>query len=163
MGKCIYNPTWRSKYKWVTATVDKHKAMCSACRKDIDIGTMGESALKSHEKSAKHLKISASIPLMDLKLFGVKTEEGTVSTASKSATNDCPPKSNHNAAGDENQLTIPPPPPAPVVATLGLENAHAGNTMLNLVSKSDVLKSEILWTLHTVVTHNSFKSNEHIK
>lgn len=33
---------------------DKFKAYCKCCMKQIDLGKMGEGALKSHEKSEKH-------------------------------------------------------------------------------------------------------------
>ncbi len=50
MGKCVFNRDWPKRYPWVKETSNKTKAHCSACIKDIDIGQMGESALKSHAK-----------------------------------------------------------------------------------------------------------------
>ena len=50
MGKCVFNRKWLSdaKFSWVKEFKgDKHKAMCCACNKVIDIKRMGESALKS--------------------------------------------------------------------------------------------------------------------
>lgn len=57
MGKCVFNRKWLSdaKFSWVKEFKgDKHKAMCCACNKVIDIERMGESALKSHVKGEKH-------------------------------------------------------------------------------------------------------------
>lgn len=57
MGKCVFNCKWLSdaKFSWVKEFKgDKHKAMCCACNKVIDIERMGESALKSHMKGKKH-------------------------------------------------------------------------------------------------------------
>ncbi|GBN63461.1 hypothetical protein AVEN_148793-1, partial [Araneus ventricosus] len=50
-GKCVFNPLWLNKqnYKtWLSSTNDKHKAKCSLCNKEIDIGRMGEYAVKAH-------------------------------------------------------------------------------------------------------------------
>lgn len=54
MGKCVFNLKWTATYKWVAKTDDKHKAFCKCCNKTIDLGKMGEAALKTHEKGDKH-------------------------------------------------------------------------------------------------------------
>ena len=43
--------------RWISRTSDAHKARCTLCLKDIDISSMGESALKSHAKSEKHKRL----------------------------------------------------------------------------------------------------------
>ena len=54
-NKFIFQKGWLLKYPWVVDNADsKVKASCKVCRTDIDIASMGESALKSHQKSAKH-------------------------------------------------------------------------------------------------------------
>lgn len=60
-GKCKFQSAWLSNddYKlWVAPdTANPHCAKCTRCRKTFDIASMGESALKSHAKSAKHCGI----------------------------------------------------------------------------------------------------------
>lgn len=57
-GKCKFQSAWleHSEYRhWVRPeTSDPYRAKCAVCQKSVDIATMGESALKSHQKSAKH-------------------------------------------------------------------------------------------------------------
>ena len=54
-----------------------------------------------------------------------------------------------------DKFTVPPPPSSTTKtknpSTSGLEK---------FVSKTDVLKAEVMWTIQTVVNHNSYKSNE---
>ena len=54
-------------------------------------------------------------------------------------------------------FTKQPPTKKPDAATV-TEN----NNITHFVNRNEVLKSEILWTLQTVVTHCSYKSNENI-
>lgn len=52
-GLCVFNASWlhREAYKlWLSSTLNKHKAKCTACNKEFDIGTQGEYALKLHMK-----------------------------------------------------------------------------------------------------------------
>lgn len=57
-GKCKFQSAWleHSEYRhWVRPeTSDPYRAKCAVCQRSVDIATMGESALKSHQKSAKH-------------------------------------------------------------------------------------------------------------
>lgn len=57
MGKCVFSNLWlqKSLYKdWLREVKgDKHKARCIVCMKDVDISSMGESALTSHLKGKK--------------------------------------------------------------------------------------------------------------
>ena len=54
MGKCRFKPGWLTEYSWVQKTNDIRKAHCRECMKTIDVGGMGESALKSHKKGETH-------------------------------------------------------------------------------------------------------------
>ena len=61
-GQCVFNTNWLQdgQYaRWLTSVNDKNKACCKICLKDIDIGNMGESALKRHAAGAKHDLIKA--------------------------------------------------------------------------------------------------------
>ena len=56
-GKCVFNADLVKSYPWIKECKDcKFKAICTVCRKDIDLCKMGELALKSHAKSQKHKK-----------------------------------------------------------------------------------------------------------
>lgn len=53
MGKCTFNALWldNADYKmWLSPREDKFKAYCRCCAKEIELGKMGESALKFHMK-----------------------------------------------------------------------------------------------------------------
>ena len=56
-GQYIFNVHWLEDEqfaRWLTSVNDKNKARSKLCLKDIDIGNMGESALKRHAAGAKH-------------------------------------------------------------------------------------------------------------
>lgn len=173
-GKCVFNSQWltHSLYKnWVRPFKgDKHKVNCVWCYKAIDLGNMGEGALKSHLKSAKHKKMSGkgTVTETDLSLFNFVKNERRSET--ESACDDmqasCSLNDGENAAAenngndiDKNQLQIPPPPSPKQAYTTGTSNTQQIKTFLE---KFDVLKAEIIWTLRTVIFHQSFKSNEKI-
>ncbi|XP_070386740.1 uncharacterized protein [Dermacentor albipictus] len=51
-GACLHNEAYKD---WIALdTTSEHRARCRPCGKTFDITNMGESALKSHMKSAKH-------------------------------------------------------------------------------------------------------------
>ena len=123
MGKCVFNPKWTLTYCWVMKLEDKHLVKCKICDKDIALGKMGETALRSHEKSDSHRKFSES----DASQVSMDT------------------------------FTVPPPPPPS--STTKTTNPST-SSLEKFVSKTDVLKAEVMWTIQTVVNHNSYKSNE---
>ena len=43
---------------WLRKVKDKNKAMCIKCRKTFSLSNMGCQAVKSHEKSVKHVRIT---------------------------------------------------------------------------------------------------------
>ncbi|XDV39420.1 hypothetical protein PO909_008670 [Leuciscus waleckii] len=62
-GKCRFNNVWLhlETYKtWLEKVQDPRKARCGLCSKIIDISNMGESALASHAKGAKHQAVVAA-------------------------------------------------------------------------------------------------------
>ncbi|XP_049270810.1 uncharacterized protein LOC125758087 [Rhipicephalus sanguineus] len=70
-GQCNFQESWLSHvaYKdWVAPDpMSSHRARCRPCAKTFDVSSMGESALKSHQRSAKHignLKDAASSSLI---------------------------------------------------------------------------------------------------
>ncbi|KAH8020990.1 hypothetical protein HPB51_011357 [Rhipicephalus microplus] len=58
--KCNFQHAWLTgaAYKeWISPdTSNWHRAKCKVCAKTFDVSSMGESALKSHMKSVKHVE-----------------------------------------------------------------------------------------------------------
>ena len=106
MGKCVFSNLWlqKSLYKdWLREVKgDKHKARCIVCMKDVDISSMGESALTSHLKGKKHQTLTsqkrslASVP----DFFGVSSQQpATTSDDAKEVS-----KSTSSESGEHNTL-----------------------------------------------------------
>ena len=58
MGKCYFNNAWlhNQNYRhWLSASKSNRRAMCRWCKKEFDVGNMGEAAIKSHATSKKHI------------------------------------------------------------------------------------------------------------
>jgi hypothetical protein len=146
-NKCIFSAKWLSQesYKpWLKEFKgDKQKCLCSLCDKLIDIGTMGESALKSHMKSERH-KNRADVRNDNecIKSFFAQKPCGSPQALST-------PKQDAN----NNELCTPAPPTQPSVP------CHT-TALTNFIVKDTVLRAEILWTLRLIATHQSYKSSE---
>jgi hypothetical protein len=75
MGKSLFQLKWLKDNSWVQKSSDIEKVHCRVCMKNIEIGGMGESALKSHEKGESHkenLKIQQKQGSCDLFLLNKK-------------------------------------------------------------------------------------------
>ena len=107
---------------------------------------MGESALRSHAKAESHKNNEKSMSVSFVNWF-IKEESKQVT-----------PSTSSFAQYSVASLTVPPPPPTP--STSG--RAIASSTVSNYVSKNEVLKAEIIWTMRTIMKHESYKSNENI-
>jgi len=161
MGKCVFNRKWLSdaKFSWVKQFKgDKHKAMCRVCNKVIDIERMGESALKSHMKGEKHERntgaTSSSTQCVLMATFSCKGASSSCDQSSESGPS-C-------AEANNDEYFVPlPPPAADGQSTVKFTDGGRG-TLANFVGKNDVLAAEILWTLQTISTHYSYKSNEKV-
>ncbi|CAN7940621.1 unnamed protein product [Ixodes hexagonus] len=83
-GAWLYNDDYRD---WVAPdTTDQHRATCKPCGKTFDVAAMGESALKSHMKSAKHagvMKIAAKSSVLNYLALST-SEQSTVPPPSQS-------------------------------------------------------------------------------
>ena len=153
MGKCVYNRDWVRKYPWVKECAGlKHKAFCRACKKEIDIGKMGESALRSHAKGEAHVKNEKSL-CSSMKMFFDKKPTLPMKSLCPAPISTC-------------SITTPTST-LPVFAASDLAPGATDIIMPNqsitkFMSKTDVLKSEIIWTLDNIMKHASCKSNEGI-
>ena len=139
MGKCVFNQKWCTTYPWVTKAEDKFKVYCKVCRKIIDLSKMGEGALRSHQKAEKHrFNTRLDSDQRGLESFVLPPPPPSTSTSSSSTSSDTSSSfSSHAAASGQKQMCM-------------------------YFAKNDVLTSEILCTMQTVVNHNSYKSNENI-
>ena len=101
---------------------------------------MGEGALRSQEKAEKH-RFNTRLDSDQCGLesfFFLPPQPPSMSTSSSSTSSDTSSStSSHAAASGQKQMCM-------------------------YFAKNDVLTSEILWTMQTVVNHNSYKSNENI-
>ncbi|KAH7951197.1 hypothetical protein HPB52_006254 [Rhipicephalus sanguineus] len=89
-GECKFQSAWleHSEYRhWVRPeTSDPYRAKCTVCQKSVDIATMGESALKSHQKSAKHRsKVAAGEGCSSVRSF-LRAENVTETTSQREST-----------------------------------------------------------------------------
>ena len=158
MGRCTFNNAWPSKpeYRgWLERFKgDATKALCSACNKVFDVGAMGESALKSHARGMKHVAASASL-----------TKKSTITGFLEPRSLDSLARYDDSPSDSLNCLTVPNPPPlqdnmaSPVANRTECAVTQSPNMMAH-VSKNDVLRSEVLWTLKTVTNHQSYRSTD---
>ena len=138
-GQCVFNNAWlsNSEYEfWLQRDSEfVNRAKCKVCAKTFDIGNMGEAAVKSHKNGMKH-----------------KANLKTFKTVSTTRMQNCFKLSNRAITIDK--------------ANAESTNAISVNGTVNSVdcfaTNMEHLKAEVIWTLHTVVTHSSFRSNEGI-
>lgn len=160
MGKCVFNRKWLSepKFSWVREFKgDRSSALCSLCNKIIDLGKMGEYALTSHMKSKKHIKIAGNESPRLLTDFYTKPSD------SKASSQSIPTSTVPNPNTDADDFpTIPPPPDTVVGEGPRTATGHGHGTLHGFVSRDDTLRAEILWTIHTISQHCSYKSNDDV-
>ena len=150
MGKCVFSNLWlqKSPYKeWLREVKgDKHKAQCIVCMKDVDISSMGESALTSHLNGKKHQTLtsqrrsSASIP----DFFGVSSQR----PATKSDDAKVVSKSTSFENSKHSKLN----------ATKYIASSSGSLVMEKSVTRDEMLKAETLWALKVIMYHYSYKS-----
>ena len=98
MGRCVFADKWLKDDKfssWVAPhATSRQKARCKVCNKDIDVSTMGESALVSHMAGKKHKEAVArrqSIPVTAfLTRSGGSIESNSLMPSSSQATASAP-------------------------------------------------------------------------
>ena len=71
-GKCLFKKTWVNRYPWVVEVCQKTQARCKQCETNIEISSMGESALKSHQKSTRHKRNSGKLKVQLLPNLQIK-------------------------------------------------------------------------------------------
>lgn len=160
MGKTVFNLKWIAKYGWVRECKDdRYKAKCFACRKIIDLGKMGENALKSHMKNAKHKSNNEMLEdLSSMHLFttassstDIKLKNGPKASKGKTLCDMAVPVVSVDVLNIE---------PLQQLST-GAEVQPSKKSMLHFAVRN-VFEAEILWTFKTVADHVSYRSNENV-
>ena len=121
---------------------------------------MGESALRSHSSGTKH---QAS-----MKLDGSNTGQATMKTYLEQRRSERQMKislatqssANVNAQRPAEDTAVSVP--LPYAMNLN-GRTLSGRSVSQFVSRNDVVKAELLWTLKTISSHCSYSSNENIE
>lgn len=139
---------------------DNNTANCTVCFKVIDLGNMGEAALRSHMKSRKHVDALKAQTSSDITLFSsnfVRSKSKTDNPTVDENISTCIGESSESCTNNSDSFVVPlPPPPVHTVA------APHTKSITKFMDSSAVLKAEIMWTLRTVTTHCSYKSNDKV-
>ncbi len=139
-GQCVYNPNWECDpvfRDWVKLVqTDKRKAFCLYCDKTIDISTMGKSALNSHLKSEKHEQNKSK----SKRTSSIKSFFGPAPSSS----------SKINVPDQPDTHNVTPPTPS----------TSSSIPVHTFVTKDDMLRAEIIWTLKLITSHQSYHSSE---
>lgn len=146
--KCCFKTEWLTDpdfMGWLKQCDDKHGAFCTLCKKNIDIGNMGVSALKSHLKAVKHTKLCQAMhttkPVQSY--FSSGSCETKTSPASSSVVLEAPSTS---------FATAPNP------TTIKVTSTPPQSLREKSLASEAVLKSEIIWALNVATKHMSFNS-----
>ena len=131
-----HHPSWTRLRK----VEDKNKAMCIKHRKTFSLSNMGSQAVKSHEKSAKHVRITTASTNQPTVMTYFSNEENQTST-------ELLPVSTEKLFVSLSAS----------VTTASSSNAGSVTPFSQFAVPNDVTKSEILWTLHICYRHLSYR------
>ena len=133
---------------WLEMTGHNKMAKCNVCKCTIEVSSMGKSALDSHMKSKKHEdRVNVSTKSNTLLTAWVQQNEMSRAKASSASTDQQPSTSlsQQSYTPQQSSSTIIP----------------ESSTMQSYISKDDVSRAEILWTLNMITNHYSFNSSKH--
>ena len=151
--KAYFNKLWLydPKYQdWILEdNTTNRKAKCKICLCAIELSNMGTIALDSHIKSNRHKKLCKSEPSVMQWLMKKSSDSSSTNTSTSEKVAE--PVSSTSAVTSSScsselhtsMFTIPP-----------------SSTLDSFLHKDDVLKADILWTLKTVTSHQSFRSSK---
>ncbi|XP_073715732.1 uncharacterized protein [Misgurnus anguillicaudatus] len=134
MGKSKFNAIWLDdvRYSGLAGASNEFEATCKMCRKTFKLGTMGIKVVESHMKSEKHRRYA-----------GIR--KSTV------------PMESYISA----PTSISTPPAGSQTGNVG-PNQDVQLSVSSCFSPAGILRAEVLWVLHTVSRHLSYKSNDNI-
>ena len=147
--KCSFKIEWLSdpEFKsWIKKCEDSHSAFCTMCKKTIDLTNMGVSALKSHKKGAKHIKLAQA---MDTTKPVKSYFKSSAVTSDKEEEPSSTALSTHQGSSSLSSA-------ASSSKEVGLTSQQSLREKCMI--SENVLKSEILWTLNVAKKHLSFNS-----
>lgn len=156
--RITYQGIWENDFSWVKEGKLPGYAKCVICKKDnIFFGSMGRTALKSHEQGKKHKELEQNFKLTTpIKTWlQTKSSQDIMSLPSTSA------------ASHQQQLSIQPGPACsdsstvhPPIVTPSTISKAAELKEKWWLEKDNVTKAEILWCVHTCLTHQSLRNAE---
>lgn len=145
-----FKQEWLQKYKWLTAhpTSSIH-AYCKLCKVDIHVGSIRLGALESHKKGKKHATRETSESTIRNFLQSLPAKQSSSTSISPSSLESQQPTENISQ---------------PTVETSSAQQLISTNksSVTNFVETDQISKAEILWTLHSTVTHNSFNNSKSV-
>lgn len=134
---CKFQPSWLIEscpyHSWVEKARNETDAFCKLCKKVINLSHMGESALRSHQGSAKH-KLHMTAVRASLRIDEMF----------------CKPQDTHGQSSSSATL-----PPVEQSAPTSL-NVHS-IAFKQFKVKEAVTQSEVLWCLNVVMSHASLR------
>jgi hypothetical protein len=165
--KTKFNINWLSEplfASWLQQVKDNcHEARCILCKKNFQLSNMGRQAVVSHQHSQQHMKIAKATstqPALHSVLpnpqtpLNVSTEAGVVHVVSLQSEPEL--QSATITTADDSAAIVPAAQP--------ITNAAPKQKSLTGYAYNDaVTKSEILWALHVIAKHQSYRSCDNLK
>ena len=163
-SKVKFQEIWLSEgspYKsWVARSKvgDDHEAHCTLCNKGMSVASMGESALKMHILSKKHVELtSAKNKTLPVTQMFAKSKERTEASSSAAAGS-----SSHASTSTITVSTTSTSPAPQSTASSNLSQTHnvatSHSLMTSYISNDKTTEAEILWSLNSVMSYFSFRS-----
>ena len=154
-----FNEDWLLKYKWLkkhpTSTVE---VICSFCNTVIYLGSIRLSAIESHRKGKKHAARETSVQSStSIKQFFRTTQDQPHKSQEPSVVVDSASVESTTAESqlqEQEQQDLQQPLPGP--------SSTKSAAITEFLDSESILKAEILWGLHSTVSHNSFNSNKSV-
>ena len=122
------NPDFYPSWTWFRKVEDKNKAMCIKFRNTFSLSNMGCQAIKSHEKSAKYVRVTTA-----------STNQPTVMTYFSNKENQT---STELLPVSAEKLFWSSPASATIASS---KNARPATHFSQFAAQNDVTKSETLW------------------
>jgi hypothetical protein len=165
MPGCTFQDGWLAVphlKDWVAHVPgNAHAVLCLLCNKQIDITTMGKTALTSHASGSKHRQ--KAVKQTNESMLHYLTS-ATVSTSTLPANSQGLASTSQGAAGTSLTSSSRPDTSAlPSSSSVG--SVHSRNNTITVdqfVTKSVQLKAEAILALKTVASNFSFHSNQDI-
>lgn len=133
---------------------DKFSAYCSLCRNSFSLSNMGKVAVSSHLSGKKH-KLALQNQHGSLKIKEFFTPKNAASGCVTNTINEAPPSENNIVL--ESCSTVET---TDSNAQINSPSSSAKVIMNKFIQSECTLKSEIIWSIDTVMQHRSIRSAE---